>query len=69
MGYVVIQLIRFSLMDWIVGIIVSLIVWATSGNATENTIPIMIPIIRDILLIIGVYIASKIIVYLTRHRQ
>ena len=62
MGYVVIQLIRFSLMDWIVGIIVLLIVWATSGNATENTIPIIIPIIRDILPIIGVYIASKIIV-------
>ena len=61
-GYVVIQLIRFSLMDWIVGIIVSLIVWATSGNATENTIPMIIPIIRDILPIIGVYIASKIIV-------
>ena len=62
MGYVVIQLIRFSLMDWIVGIIVSLIVWATSGNATENTIPIIIPIIRDILPIIWVYITSKIIV-------
>ena len=62
MGYVVIQLIRFSLMDWIVGIMVSLIVWATSGNATENTIPIIIPIIRDILPIIWVYIASKIIV-------
>ena len=62
MGYVVIQLIRFSLIDWIVGIIVSLIVWATSGNATENTIPIIIPIIRDILPIIWVYIASEIIV-------
>ena len=62
MGYVVIQLIRFSLMDWIVGIMVSLIVWATSGNATENIIPIIIPIIRDILPIIWVYIASKIIV-------
>ena len=54
MGYVVIQLIRFSLMDWIVGIMVSLIVWATSGNATENIIPIIIPIIRDILPIIWV---------------
>ena len=62
MDYVVIQLIRFSLMDWIVGIMVSLIVWATSGNATENTIPIIIPIIRDILPIIWVYTASKIIV-------
>ena len=49
-------------MDWIVGIIVSLIVWATSGNATENTIPIIIPIIRDILPIIWVYVASEIIV-------
>ena len=62
MGYAVIQLIRFSLIDWIVGIIVSLIVWATSGNATENTIPIIIPIIRDILPVISVYIASEIIV-------
>ena len=62
MGYVVIQLIRFSLIDWIVGIIVSLIVWATSGNATENTIPIIIPIIRDILPIIWVYVVSEIIV-------
>ena len=62
MVYAVIQLIRFSLIDWIVGIIVSLIVWATSGNATENTIPIIIPIIRDILPIIWVYAASEIIV-------
>ena len=62
MGYAVIQLIRFSLIDWIVGIIVSLIVWATSGNATENTIPIIIPIIRDILPIIWVFIDSEIIV-------
>jgi len=62
MGYAVIQLIRFSLIDWIVGIIVSLIVWATSGNATENTIPIIIPIIRDILPIIWVCITSEIIV-------
>ena len=62
MVYAVIQLIRFSLIDWIVGIIVSLIVWATSGNATENTIPIIIPIIRDILPIIWVCITSEIIV-------
>jgi hypothetical protein len=27
-------------------------VWATSGNATENIIPIIIPIIREILPIV-----------------
>ena len=52
-------MIRFSLIDWIVGIIVSLIVCATSGNATENTIPIIIPTIREILPITDEWLLVK----------